>query len=490
MSTMKSPWANIFENSNFGDKRRNARAIEIAQTVENTFTRSVNAAIPNPASLKATYRFMNSKSITPSNLLDGFMNENNKTITAKHVLLAEDTSELNFSWRKNRLKELGPVGNGIDQGFFLHPGIIIDPENQSVLGLAAAKFFVREYDEKKLEELKKKRRNQKKMAKKKKSKKKVEQPYKKLPIEEKESYRWLTVPQAARENISDDICMTVLADREGDIFDLFHQRKEGELGNNIQLLIRACRDRKLDNEELTLFDTIDSWPVKAEYTLKVNATLKCSARTAKMALRYSKITMAVPKTHSKNKFNPLDDIYVIDVREINPPEDEEPIHWRLLTTWPINTIEDALEKVKWYTYRWLIEELFRILKSGQQVEKAKFDSGHALMNWCALRLMMAVRLLHLLTHRKDENFESALPYFSPEEIQILEFSEEKLISEKSKIHRPAKKTLAWATLVIAIMGGYKATPSAKPPGQENLWRGMARLEAALIGFAAAQEKCG
>ncbi|MCP4131129.1 MAG: transposase, partial [bacterium] len=98
------------------------------------------------------------------------------------------------------------------------------------------------------------------------------------------------------------------------------------------------------------------------------------------------------------------------------------------------SLSSALEKVRWYSCRWYIEELFRILKSGYKAEKVQFDSGHALMNWCALRLIMAVRLLHLLTQRDVEIPDSALP-----------------------------------------------------PGQECLWRGLDSLESAVIGFQAALE---
>jgi len=149
-------------------------------------------------------------------------------------------------------------------------------------------------------------------------------------------------------------------------------------------------------------------------------------------------------------------------------------------------IEKAQKIINWYKCRWFIEEIFRVLKSGYKVEKVKFDNAHALMNWCALRLMMAVRLLYLLTQRDIDTEDTAIPFFSADEIRLLERIEEKMISERSTIQRPRHKSIAWAVLIIALLGGYKALPSAKPPGQETLWRGLDRLESALLGFTLAK----
>lgn len=455
-------WREIFQHADFDDLRRNKRAIKIAQAIENSFERSASATLPDFGSLKATSLFLNSASVTPQKITEPFIKENMETITSNHILVAEDTTEMNFSWRKKKLEGLGPVGNDIDQGFFLHPGIIIDPDKEKVLGLAGINMWVRDEE-------------------------RVSNDYQSKPIEEKESYRWLSLPEEARGKLPETIRMTVVADREGDIFDFFYLHHTGGLGKNTELLIRATRNRKLEGEEDCFFKTIYKLPVKGQYELAVNATKTRSARTATLQVRYNKITLAIPKTHSKKNFKAIPNIYVIDVREIDPPQDEEPIHWTLLTTWKVDDLSSALEKVRWYSCRWYIEELFRILKSGYKVEKVQFDTGHALMNWCALRLMMAVRLLHLLTQRDVEIPDSALPYFSSEEIKILAYSEKKLISSRSKRHRPPAKSLAWAILIIAIMGGYKATPSALPPGQECLWRGLSRLEIAVIGFQAALE---
>lgn len=285
-------------NSDFGDKRRNSRARKIASMVENSEGGSVSSILFDRADLKGALRFMNNSAVSPENILEGFIKENIENIQTSHVLLVEDSSELNFSWRKTKLEGLGPVGNGLDQGFFLHPGLLVDPKKETILGLGSAYFWHREYEE-----------EPHKISKKK-------QQYKKKKINEKESYRWLKIPGNVRKFLPDAIRMTVVADREGDIFDLFHERNSGKLGENIELLIRACRDRKLDTEKTTFFSAINDWKVKGKYDLKVEPGKKRTARVAKMEIRFNKMTMSVPKTHSKINYAPIEDLYVVDVRKI------------------------------------------------------------------------------------------------------------------------------------------------------------------------------
>jgi len=146
--------------------------------------------------------------------------------------------------------------------------------------------------------------------------------------------------------------------------------------------------------------------------------------------------------------SPIENIYVVDIREANPPEGEKGIHWTLFTTWPVTSIEEAKEKVVWYNCRWHVEELFRILKSGYKVESVKFGNAHALMNWCALRLMMAVKTLCILKYREDETEGSAKYFFNDLELKILEKMENRWISclAFGKILW-TRNSLAWPTQI-------------------------------------------
>jgi len=464
MNTQMPSWEEVFSCVDFGDIRRNARVISLSEEIENKFTGSASSTLPDRASLKAASRFLRVATVTPENLTEAFIKANFTNLKCNHVLIVQDTTELNFSWRKTKIDGLGPVTKDGNQGYFLHPGIIVNPDNESVLGLASINVWSREADEKRGEKNNNKER----------------------PIEEKESYKWFMVPESIQRYMNEEIRYTIVGDRESDIYELLLAHQEGKFGKNCELLVRAAQNRKIlaENHRL-LFSAIESWPKRGEYSLEVNGNHTRTRRTANIEIRFGKIALDIPGSKAGKIGTIVDQLYVIDAVERDSPENEEPIHWTLLTTWEVKTLDDAVEIIHWYKCRWFIEELFRILKSGYKVEKVKFDDGHALMNWCALRLMMAVRLLYLLTQRHIDIADSAIPFFSSNEIRLLSKLEEKFISAKSTIKRPQAKSLSWAVLIIAVLGGYKILPSAQPPGQETLWRGLDKLESALLGFTLA-----
>lgn len=463
-------WEDAFEQSELGDKRRIKRAIRIAEQIEKKYDkRGASAALAGHSDLKAASRLLRSTKVSAERLTEGFIKMNCESITAPHVLIIEDTSEFNFAWRKKEINGLGPTGNGEDQGFFLHPAILVEADSEEVQGLAGLQIITRQHGQATTKG----------------------EIHKYKDISEKESYRWLEVPRKGAKRLPETTKKTIIGDREADIYDLFLAQYTGGFGENCELLIRASRDRKIQGVHEYLFAEVESWEVKGRHNVEISANRKRPARSAQCDIRYGTVTFEIPRTQRNRKGRvSIPNITVVDVREKEVMNDEEAIHWMLLTTWPVENIEQAIEKVRWYRCRWLIEELFRILKSGYHVESVRFDDGNALINWCAIRLMMAVKMMYVKTHRTDEHPESAKEIFSDIELEVLEACESQLISKNSTIYRPPAKTTAWATLLVAIMGGYQALPSAKPYGQTTLWRGFVTLEGAVLGYLAARENCG
>jgi hypothetical protein len=251
-------------------------------------------------------------------------------LKCNHVLIVEDTTELNFSWRKTKIEGLGPINRDGNQGFYLHPSIIVNPVNESVLGLASAHLWARNYGEKST-----KNNN-----------------YKKKPIEERESYRWFMVPEEIQDYIKKDRTFTVVADREADIYELFLYHKQGKFGDNCDLLIRSHHNRAIINEDQRLHALIESWPVKGEYKIDIEPNHKREKRQANMEIRYEKVQLSIPIEKRKKYKNIIPEIYVIDVKEKSNLDSNELLHWTLLTTHEVNTVEDAKEKVNWYKCRW------------------------------------------------------------------------------------------------------------------------------------------
>jgi len=143
---MMPTWEEAFKDADFGDKRRVKRAIQLANQIDSQCGKSgASSLLTGHGELKAVSRFLNSSGTKSENITEGFMNINCASITASHVLLIEDTSELNFAWRSKEIDGLGPTGNGIDQGFFIHPAVIVNPKGSTLLGIAGLDIIVREH---------------------------------------------------------------------------------------------------------------------------------------------------------------------------------------------------------------------------------------------------------------------------------------------------------------------------------------------------------
>ena len=463
--TKKDEWKEILEKEDFGDIRRNKRIIQITDMIDGQHQKGASSPLETHACLKAASRVLRCPDVTPEKLTKNFVKKGMDKINSEHILVVQDTTELNFAWRELEIEGFGPVGNNKDQGFFLHSGIMVKPEDETVLGLAGFELYTREWG--------KERAKSYECAKK--------------EFEEKESYRWFSLPEQIKNNMPEETKITIVGDRESDIYDLFYENSQGNLGANNELLIRTSARRRANGKKGLLCNEITTWPVSCCYKQEIPTRKSRQPRVANLELRYSSITMDVPSQLLYKGKLPIENIYVVDVREVNPLKGEKGIHWTLFTTWPVTSDEEAKEKVAWYNCRWHIEELFRILKSGYKVESVKFSNAHAIMNWCALRLMMAVKTLCILKYREDETEDSAKNYFNDLELDILEKMENRLISPNSQIRRPPKKTIAWAGLLVALIGGYHALPSARPFGQETLWRGLLKFEGIVEGFKIAQD---
>jgi len=136
-------------------------------------------------------------------------------------LAIQDTSEINFSGRDKKRRGFGPGGDGTTPGFFIHPVAALDIESEAVVGLVDAEIWTR---------------SGARVA-----------PRRKRAIEDKESMRWLLGCQTAAGVLSEASSVTMVADRESDIYELFVHRPE-----RLDLIVRAAQDRCLSNETMHL----------------------------------------------------------------------------------------------------------------------------------------------------------------------------------------------------------------------------------------------
>jgi len=374
----------------------------------------------------------------------------------RHVLAIQDTTELNHQAHAGRVSGLGTVGNGSDVGMFLHPLLAVDAADGICLGLAHLHYWNRTG--------------------------KAAPDYRKLPIEDKESYRWLEVAEAGKKYLSAAVMVTIVADRESDIYEEWARLPD----ERTHLLTRACRDRTLAAGG-KLYAWLDAQPEQGVYSFDAPARPgKRSAHQARLAVRFGRTAIKRPASCSDKNAPEHIWLSVVEVKELpdSVVGNEAPIHWRLLTTHRVECLEDALRCVDWYRQRWNIEQLFRTLKKQVlDVESSQVETGEGLAKLACLAVRAAVRTMQLTLARDADNAARAADVFDPEEIEVLQLilpTQEGKTEKQKNPHRPG--SLAQAAWVIARLGGWKGYASEAKPGPITMLRGLQRVDAICQGW--------
>lgn len=314
-------------------------------------------------------------------------------------------------------------------GIMLHPTVMVDAEDGAILGLSSAQFMIRTEG----------KRGQRKTR----------------SVAEKESQRWLDGADNAARVGALARSVTVIADREGDIFEAFARRPHG-----VELLVRASQDRGLDDGG-RLFARADHLPEAGRTLLDLPAKPGRRARKATLAVRFMATQLARPKNTLRQKALPASvDMTLVDIREVDGPEGEPPIHWRLLISRTVNDMTQALAVVELYRRRWAIEQLFRTLKTqGYDIEGLRIAQDVPRINLVMAALVAAV-CVQQLVHARD----GAPPHvplrpltdaFRPEDQPLLEALSAKLEGKTDKQKNPHPKgSLAFAAWVCARLGGW------------------------------------
>lgn len=374
----------------------------------------------------------------------------------RHVLMIQDTSEINYESQRGRKRGLGTVGNGHDIGLFVHPMLAVDAERGHCLGLFDVQVWRR---------FKAKSKD-----------------YRKQPIEEKESYRWLKGPQRAKAALGKAALVTVIDDREGDIYEKWARLPD----RRTQLLTRACRDRSMVGGG-TLFAAMADLPEKHSYSLDLPARpgKKRQARQACLAVRFGRVTIRRPQSCSDRDAPEEIELSAIEVIERDPPAGETPVHWRLLTTHAVDTVEQAMTVIGWYRQRWHIEQLFRTLKSqGLNVEESVTEDGEALEKLAVIALIGATISMQLVLARAVPNQDQPASHvFDVRQIEVLEALQSKLQGRTVKQQNPyPPESLAWAAWTIARLGGWTGYQNERSTGPITMSNGLTRFNAIAEGY--------
>jgi Transposase DNA-binding/Transposase Tn5 dimerisation domain len=432
-----------FADADLGDLRRTQRLVQLAHVLAQNPGAALPEACGSGAMLKAAYRFFANEDIEPSDIVQSHVEATySRLSTVPLVLAVQDTTEAD--WTTLRATEgLGPLGHTACQGLLVHTTIAITPDRVP-LGLLAQQVWARDPDD-----IGKRARR------------------KQLPISQKESQKWLHSLDAVCT--ARDCCphtrLVSVGDREADVYDVLAAgRPEG-----VDLLIRAAWDRCVSAPQCYVWAAVEAPPVVTAVVVQVPRRGTQPARKATLALRYCPLTLCPPR-HRTAEGLPAVSLWAVQVCEVDPPAEVEAIEWLLLTTVAVETVDDAIERVQWYSCRWGIEVWHRILKSGCRLEARQFQWAERLQRCLSLYSVLAWRIFYatMLVRAVPEAPCSVL--LEPDEWQALYCA----------IHRvpmpPAEPpTLSQAVQWIAQLGGFVGRRKSDHPGAEVLWRGFQHL---------------
>jgi hypothetical protein len=445
----------------FGDARRSRSGDLLVQRVAERQAVCIRKLADDRNEQARFRRFLSNEAVTVEEMVAHRAMLAGAAAKDRHVLAIQDTSEINYQAQSGRKHGLGTVGNGTDVGLFVHPVLGVDAQTQECLGLIDAQVWRR-------------------------TKGKAEN-YRRLPIEEKESYRWVKGGEEAKAVLAEAAMVTVIDDREGDIYEKWARLPD----ERTHLLTRACRDRSLADGG-RLFPALTQLPEAHRFTLDLPARPgKRGARTAHMTVRFGRIRIRRPRNCSDRDAPPEIELSGIEVRELNPPPGDA-ICWRLLTTHAVDSVEQAITVIAWYRLRWHIEQLFRTLKrQGLRIEQSVIEAGEALEKLVVVALVAAVITMQLVLARSAGGPDQpANRVFDLTQIQVLRALQNKLQGRTAKQKNPyPPETLSWAGWTIARLGGWTGYNSDKSTGPITMRDGLERFYVIVDGYNLAKNVC-
>ena len=378
-------------------------------------------------------RLLANPKVTVEALLAGWGEQTALAVSGRHVLAIQDSSEIHFRTTVERRRGLGEIGKGVGRGLLLHAMLALDAENDGCLGLVTGQLWTRQG--------------------------RITTPHDKRPLAAKELQRWIRTAEQAKEVLSAAAMVTVIADRESDIYAEWATLPSA----GFHLLTRSMQDRLLADGR-SLYEAGAAMPLAAHASIALMARANRPARQAKLALRFGPVTLRRPQSPGERGLPKSVALRLVEVVECDPPADAEPLHWRLLTTHEVGDTAAAWRIVDWYKKRWTIEQLFRTLKlQGLKLEDSRLESADRLLKLAAIATKAAAITLQLMQARDGQNTAPASVAFNKVQIQTLVALDATYRGRtrlQSNPHPP--RSLAWAAWIIARLGGWDGYPRTKP----------------------------
>ena len=453
--------------SEFTDVRLNKRFRKLFQQLSEGTGESIPLVCQDWANTKAAYRFLSNHRVNEGDILAGHFQSTRERFTATDstVLVLHDTTE--FSYHRENISSVGilnrlPVGRYLNGklkhyvvcGIQMHSSLAVTTDGLP-LGLTATKFWTRS-----------------KFIGCNALKKKINPT--RVPIEKKESIRWLENLHQSTALLNDPERCVHIGDRESDIYELFCRAEA--LGTHF--LVRTCVDRLAGDGKHTIADEMREVRIQGLHHIQVMDE-KGHPSEAILEIRYRRIRVLPPI--GKQKQYPELMLTVIHAQERGTPNGRKRIDWKLITDLPVRSRREALEKLKWYSMRWKIETFHKILKSGCKAEESRLRTAQRLTKLIAVFCILSWRIFWLTMMNRAVPDASPTLAFTALELRLLDQLAKLRDTQRSQ-HSQAQ-SLSTYLIRLARLGGYLARAADGAPGNAVIWRGLSRLTDIELGFA-------
>lgn len=433
---------------------------------------SIPLACQDWANTKAAYRFFDNDRVSEAEILDGHFQSTRERVAATDgpILVLHDTTE--FSFKRDNIAAVGITRRSVAGayrdgairyytacGILMHSSLAVTPEGLP-LGLTAAKFWTRE---------KFKGTNA--------LKRKINPT--RVPIEQKESVRWLENLSRSTALLGDPARCVHIGDRESDIYELFCTARD----SGTHFLLRTCVDRLAGDGAHTIADEMAETRCKGLHRIEVRDR-RGNVREAVLELKFRRLRV-LPPIGKQSRYPELE-LTVLHATERVAPRDGDRVDWKLITDLPIVSRQDAVEKLHWYALRWKIETFHKILKSGCRAEHSKLRTAERLVKLLAIFCILGWRIFWLTMMNRSTRRASPTLAFTAFEVDLLG----RLIPDRKRATSRAPPSLASCVTQLARLGGYLARAGDAPPGNMVIWRGLSRLTDIELGFLLGAQHVG
>ena len=400
-------------------------------------------------------RFLRNDAVTAEEMAAYAAEGTAARVRGRDIVVAQDTSELSMGGQRAKANSYGPIGKGgALRGLLLHAALAVDARDGGVIGLVEAKVWNRSGGKKV-----KSRRSR--------------------TTDQKESQRWIDATTRAAEVLKEAASITGVSDRESDMYEHFALRPQ-----TMDLVVRACQNRRIETDEgeqiELLFSHVDALPEQGRFKVDIPAAPGRKARGAELAVRFVPIVLRRPRQAATDLPETVA-LTMVDVREVSAPPDGKAIHWRLLTTRSVTSIDEACRTVELYRMRWVIEEYFHTLKTGGfDVEAADIGDPQVMIRLVAAIAVAGITVMQLVRARDGTTGQRALDAFEPDDLPVLEALSTSLQGNTARQKNPyTNGSLAFAAWVIARLGGWDGYYGK--PGPKTMRMGLEAFQSIKLG---------